>query len=294
MSRSVIRLLVCWAVLGGLIGISAGPASAARTPRREWSGTLSSHRGTAEVVLYPDYRGTSTVRLVDLAPSRTYQLEIYRGTCADATVLVKLPPVRTNGAGSASASANLSVEQGYAIWATAAGSSIAIRIASGSTRFCGQLQFAVATRIQIARFGIDLPIVSEPPGLFPYCNVAMYATPFSQPGETGPTFIYAHARVGMFLPLLTTSQINNGASMVGMRVRVWTDASKVYTYRIDRVLRHQYVIPAYDASVESLWIQTSEGPRGTYNKLFLVGHRIAVATAPYAASHPVAHVVVCS
>ena len=179
-----------------------------------------------------------------------------------------------------------------AVWTAAFKGSIGIRVATGATAYCARLTYPLATRIQIARYGIDLPIVRQPTGVYPYCNVAMYSEALAQPGEAGPTFIYAHARVGMFLPLLTASQ-KNAASMVGTIVKVWTSDSKLRTYRLTRVLRHQYSIPTYDARVEVIWVQTSEGPRGTRNKLFLVGVRLSEETAPYADAHPVPHIVVC-
>jgi hypothetical protein len=293
MKRAFPRLAAGLVLLAELVAISASPVAAA-TPKRTWSATLGSNQGVAQLVLYPSYRGSATISVHALAPSRTYAVMIYKGSCATPTALVKLPGVRTNPAGAGSRTTSMSVYQGYAIWATAANGSVAIRVASGSARYCGLLRFAIVTRIQIAKFGIDLPIVGQPPRLFPYCNVAMYAAPLSQPGEAGPTFIYAHARVGMFLPLLTASQVTNGASMLGMVVRIWTSDSRLYTYRIDQVLRHQYSPPPYDVSVERLWIQTSEGPRGTYNKLFLVGHRVFAEPAPYLDSHPAPHIVICS
>ena len=42
----------------------------------------------------------------------------------------------------------------------------------------------VATRVTVPALDIDLPIVKPPTG-FPYCNVAMYLTLFSQPGLPG-------------------------------------------------------------------------------------------------------------
>jgi len=146
--------------------------------------------------------------------------------------------------------------------------------------------------LQISRYGINLPIVRQPAGVYPYCNVAMYSTVLSQPGEAGPTFIYAHARAGMFLPLLRASQ-TNAASMVGTIVRIWTSDSRVHTYRISRVLRHQYTIPSYNANNEILWLQTSEGPHGTRNKLFFLATPISVDLVGYAESHPTPHIVTC-
>ncbi len=76
------------------------------------------------------------------------------------------------------------------------------------------------TRVVIPALQIDLPVVRPPndPNHFPYCNVAEYLAALSRPGQPGTTFIYAHARTGMFLPILTSSD----ASMKGMLVEVYT------------------------------------------------------------------------
>jgi hypothetical protein len=112
--------------------------------------------------------------------------------------------------------------------------------------------------------------------------------------EPGVTFIYAHARTGMFLPLLTGSKINNGASLIGMTVRVYTSDSKVVTYTIDKVRRH--VTSAQNAAGvmrERLWPQTSEGPNYTYPKLIVEAHRVSTASTTYSISHPTPHPISC-
>ena len=81
------------------------------------------------------------------------------------------------------------------------------------------------------------PVVRSPNG-YPYCNVAMYMRALNQPQEPGVTFIFAHARNGMFLPLLNPSKINNGAAMIGKKVCVWTSNSRLHTYKITQVRRH--------------------------------------------------------
>ena len=57
----------------------------------------------------------------------------------------------------------------------------------------------------------------------------------SQPGSPGTTYLYAHAREGMFLPLLRTAD----AKMVGMLVQVYTSDNQLFLYEITRVMRHQ-------------------------------------------------------
>lgn len=287
------KLLAGLVLLTGLLTVMATPVAAA-TPRRTWNATIGTSRvlGSATVTLYPNFAGNIRVSVQGLNPSTTYAASIYKGTCRAPIVLVRLPGVRTDAAGNGSRTTALTANGGTSIWATAVNGSVAIRVSSGSAAYCARLSYPLATRVQIARYGIDLPIVFQPTGTYPYCNVAMFSSALSQPGEAGPTFIYAHARVGMFLPLLTASQVNASA-MVGTIVRVWTSDNRVHTYRFTRVLRHQYAIPAFDPRVETFWLQTSEGPHGTKNKLFIVGTRVSTADASYSEAHPKAHIVVC-
>src|SRR5436190_20972622 len=69
----------------------------------------------------------------------------------------------------------------------------------------------IATRVRIAALKIDLPVVAPPPGdSYPLCNVAMYLSGLGQPGQGRATFLYAHARTGLFRPLLVASLVNDG------------------------------------------------------------------------------------
>jgi hypothetical protein len=45
---------------------------------------------------------------------------------------------------------------------------------------------------------------------------------------------------------------------------------------------------------QQVWLQTSEGPYGTLNKLMVVARRIAVTTATHAAANSRARPAVCS
>ena len=61
----------------------------------------------------------------------------------------------------------------------------------------------VATRVVISGLGIDLPIVKPASNsAYPLCDVAMYIQELGQPGIGRATYLYAHAREGMFLPIL--------------------------------------------------------------------------------------------
>jgi hypothetical protein len=121
----------------------------------------------------------------------------------------------------------------------------------------------IATRVVVPALAIDLPVIQEPKGsTFPPCNVAMYLQPLHQPGEPGVTYLYAHARTGMFLPILTASQVDGGVRMLGMLVQVYTSDDRLYLYEIVEVRRHVLTLDAALAEKnETLWLQTSEGPR---------------------------------
>ena len=128
------------------------------------------------------------------------------------------------------------------------------------------------------------------PSGYPYCNVAMYMRSLYQPTEPGVSFIYAHARTGMFLPLLKASKKNNGAAMIGKLVYVYTSDSHRHTYKITKVRRHvRDISSALKITDEKLWLQTSEGPNHTYPKLIIVAERVSSSSVSYAAAHPKAH-----
>jgi hypothetical protein len=160
----------------------------------------------------------------------------------------------------------------------------------------------VATRVQVPALGIDLPIVKPPggSGAYPLCNVAMYLQELGQPGEPRSTYIYAHARTGMFLPLLDASKINNGKRMIGMIVKVYTSDDQLFLYEIREVRRHALqpdLDDAVTATTEQLWLQTSEGPRAapgvTTPKLMVVAMPLSSQPADHADAHPKAKPVVC-
>ncbi len=154
----------------------------------------------------------------------------------------------------------------------------------------------VATRVVIPALDIDLPIVRPPGGssTYPLCNVAMYIQTLSQPGYDGATYLYAHARVGMFLPLLDQSKINNGKGMLGMLVQVYTSDNHYYLYEISEVRRHQLTLAdAIAAKDQELWLQTSEGPRGTPGKLQVVATPLSNGDADPVDARPTPHPVVC-
>ena len=156
----------------------------------------------------------------------------------------------------------------------------------------------VATRVVVPALRIDLPVVRPPndPHHFPYCDVAEYRREASQPGSPGTTYLYAHARVGMFLPLLLGSRINNGSAMLGTLVQVYTNDDRLFLYEITRVLRHQSEI--YSEPEEELVLQTSEGPAKGYAGytglvLIIVAQPLSSGPADHAAANPTPKPVVC-
>jgi hypothetical protein len=159
-----------------------------------------------------------------------------------------------------------------------------------------------ATRVVIPGLGIDLPVVSgglavegNEPG-YPLCDVAQYLEEFEDPGRPGTTYIYAHARTGMFAPLLAASLIDDGRSLLGLNAFVYTNDALLYTYRIFLVKRH-----ATDFSLarevppgeRRLVLQTSEGPRGTIPVVQVAARLVSTVAADLDDAHPVARPSVC-
>lgn len=155
----------------------------------------------------------------------------------------------------------------------------------------------VATRIVIRRLGIDLPVIlqDDKDGLFPLCDVALYQPLFGQPGQGRATYIYAHARVGMFLTLLRRSErADDGRSMIGMTVEVYTSDDWRFLYTISEVRRHTLDLnDAAATTTERLWLQTSEGPMGTVPKLQVVADFLSAEKADPQAAHPDARPRIC-
>jgi hypothetical protein len=152
------------------------------------------------------------------------------------------------------------------------------------------------TRVRIRELGIDLPVVAPPgvPNHFPYCNVAEYLPTLSRPGRPGATFIYAHARAGMFLPLLEHSRTNDGRSLLGMEVDVFTNDHRRFTYEVADVNRHVTSLEsAYRTTAEQLILQTSEGPRYTVEKTLLIAAPRDQREVSAAEAEPAANPVRC-
>jgi hypothetical protein len=278
-----------------LLGLLAAPVSAATT-QRTWHAGLgsSSVNGRATLAAYTDSTGRISLSLKALRRAVAYRIEIRAGKCgALGTMLANAGYVTTSSAGAASTTKALSNAQMNNVWSVGRTGTIAVRVVSGTSATCGTFFIYRATRVRIPSYSIDLPVVPGPSG-YPLCNVAMYQKVLWQPTEPGVTFIYAHARKGMFLNLLNASKISNGSAMVGKTVYVYGSNSVVHTYRITKVRRHVTSIQdSIGITSEKLWLQTSEGPNSSYPKLIIEADRIGTASTTYSASHPTPHPVSC-
>jgi hypothetical protein len=153
---------------------------------------------------------------------------------------------------------------------------------------------AVATRIRIPAFGIDLAVVPSDldvrgnTGHYPLCDVAMYMQGFKPPGAEGTTYIYAHAQQGMFLPLLRSSRENDGAAMLGAQVQVYAADGTLWTYEVFRVKRHatNLNLTVVDPGEHRLVLQTSEGPTGTVPKLQVAATPVSVERVSRSEARP--------
>lgn len=157
----------------------------------------------------------------------------------------------------------------------------------------------VATRVRVPDLRIDLAVVAPPKDRdsYPKCGVAMYLAELLQPGEDGATYLYAHARAGMFLPIFERAiqKLHGGPkSMLGLSVEVFTSDDLRYLYAIEDVLVHQTTLgDAGTARTHELWLQTSEGPKGTKGKTQVRALPVGVEAAPHEQAHPVAKPVTC-
>jgi sortase family protein len=155
----------------------------------------------------------------------------------------------------------------------------------------------VATRVRIPALDIDLPVIKPTggPNDYPKCNVAMYIQELHQPGQGGATYIYAHARPGMFGPIYNLAIVKHKPkSMIGMYVEVFTSDDMRFTYEVTEVrLDQRNLNDAIDAPGEELWLQTSEGPKGTPGKTQLRALPLTIGAATHEEAHPKARPVTC-
>ena len=157
----------------------------------------------------------------------------------------------------------------------------------------------VATRVRVPDLRIDLAVIAPPKDhhAYPKCGVAMYLAELHQPGEDGATYLYAHAREGMFLPIYERAiqRLHGGpSSMLGLTVELFTSDDVRYLYTIKEVRLHQTSLAdAAHAESSELWLQTSEGPKGTKGKTQVRAAPIGVEAATHRDAHPVAKPITC-
>jgi hypothetical protein len=79
-----------------------------------------------------------------------------------------------------------------------------------------------------------------------------------------------------------------------MVVQVYTSDDLVYEYEVVEVRLHQLSLDdAIHATTEQLWLQTSEGPKGTPGKTQLLAKLLIVLPADHRAAHPKPHPINC-
>ncbi len=258
------------ALLAGAAVAPAPAAAVALVVDRTWTGSSGTQLAVT-FLAYTNGAGRSTITLTGAGANQTWTPTFRAGTCRSVGAWISSPgPIRTDANGSGSrVTAWAATPTGKAWASTRTYGTFTLRVTSGATTRCALLTFEHATRVQVVGLGIDLPVLRGTGAI--QCNVAHYLTMANQPQEQGATFLYAHARTGMFLPLLTASKVNNGASLIGRTVYVHTSESKRYPYRIVAVRRHQTSIQrALEVTPRQLWLQTSEGPYATSTKLVVV------------------------
>jgi hypothetical protein len=159
-----------------------------------------------------------------------------------------------------------------------------------------------ATRVVVPALGIDLPIIRGNDG-YPYCNVAMYLSTskkadkdvFGQPGEGRATYLYSHARDGMFGPIYNNAiRDRTPNKMLGMVIQVYTNWNRLHLYEVRSVRLHITDLEnAMTRPKEEIWLQTSEGPKGTPGKTQLLALPLITLPANHKAAHPAPHPVNC-
>ncbi len=290
--RRAIPILIAVVIL---LTFATVPASAI-TLQRTWSAKLGSNGTNGSITLKAYTNGVGAIRysLKGLRAHATYSVQIRNGTCASLGSVVARPTaIHTTATGTVARADNLYPWLMTRIWPAARRTSFVVRIVSGTSIRCAAFGFAHATRVTVSSLGIDLPIIRGPAG-YPKCRVAMYLASVAQPREPGITFIYAHARTGMFLPLLTKFRASGAAGLIGRVVKVYTSDNYLSYYKIVSAKKTQDSFGgAFSLDNERLRLQTSTGPNYTYPKLIIEASRYKTVKTTYSAAHPTAHPISC-
>jgi hypothetical protein len=135
---------------------------------------------------------------------------------------------------------------------------------------------AEPTRIVLRNLGIDLPVVRPARDeTYPLCNVAEFLPAYGLPGLPGVTYVYSHARAGMFLPILEASQKADGATLLGAGVDVYTADAFRRHYAITEVHRRVRSFAVVNGlRGDALVLQTSETDHHTGTKLMVVARPV--------------------
>lgn len=128
-------------------------------------------------------------------------------------------------------------------------------------------------RVRIGRLGIDLPVLAgdthRDTVLLATPNGAAFLLPSSsRPGSGGNSYIYAHARVGMFLALWEVR--------LGDLVEIDVAPGEVLSFVVSEI--HPRVAPTdarhtLPTDDERITLQTSTGPRGSDPRFVVVARR---------------------
>jgi hypothetical protein len=131
---------------------------------------------------------------------------------------------------------------------------------------------AEPTRVAIAALGIDLPVIRpRADETYPLCDVAEFLPSYGLPGLPGVTYLYAHARTGMFLPLLLESRDDDGSALIGKEVELYSSDLFRRRYTITEVHRKVRDLEVVnDLDGDALILQTSETSRSSGTKLVVV------------------------
>jgi LPXTG-site transpeptidase (sortase) family protein len=146
-----------------------------------------------------------------------------------------------------------------------AGSAVA---PAGSGSASDRVGATVATRIRIARLGIDLPII-EGDGIDAPIDKAAHYPGTGWPGGGTNIYLYGHARAGMFLPLWD--------ARVGDTITLDLAGGGERTYRVVEVLprvpwnAEQYLAPTPD---EILTLQTSTSYYATAPRFIVIAEPV--------------------
>ena len=99
----------------------------------------------------------------------------------------------------------------------------------------------------------------------------------------------------MFGPIYELAIVKkNAKKMLGMVVQIYTSDFKLYLYEIREYRLHVTDLDGpLGAADEELWLQTSEGPKGTPGKTQLIAYPISVSDADPRQAVPKARPVSC-